>query len=122
MVIALLLCLAATVVTGLIVYAEKERAGPLAPFYAGAPAIPGDTGGSVASEREDGERAERGRGGRPESPFEEMHEVIANITLFLVILHVLGVVLASFVHHENLVRAMITGRKRAEGTSATASP
>ena len=44
----------------------------------------------------------------------ELHEVSANITLVLIIAHVIGVVVASIEHKESLVKAMITGRKRPE--------
>jgi len=84
MVIALLVFLAATVATGLVVYGGDQQAGPLAGMFT----------------KEFGES------------FEEVHELIANITLALIFFHVSAVVLASFVHHENLVRAMVTGYKR----------
>jgi len=47
----------------------------------------------------------------PEKWMEELHEGAASVMLALVGVHVLAVVLSSRLHHENLARAMVTGRK-----------
>jgi cytochrome b len=84
MVVTLLIFLAGTVITGLVVYGGDQQSGPLAGMFT----------------KEFGES------------FEEVHELIANITLALIFAHIAAVILASFVFCENLPRAMITGYKR----------
>jgi cytochrome b len=43
--------------------------------------------------------------------WEELHEGLANISLLLVVVHVLGVLASSLLHGENLIGAMFTGKK-----------
>lgn len=86
MVIALLLGLLGTAVTGVMLYGADKHAGPLASAMSGV----------------------------SKDLIEEPHEILANITLTLVVVHIIGVIVASVMHHENLARAMLTGRKRAD--------
>jgi cytochrome b len=109
MVLLLLAFLAATVATGLIAYGDQGK-GPLAmrktvtiiQTTAQANETAGPSGQGKQSRHEEAESA-----------LGELHDTLANITLALIILHVLGVGLASVVHRENLVAAMINGKKRA---------
>jgi len=103
MVIALLVCLAATVATGVIVYGEQGK-GPLAASLV----TDVNTNGTEAGHRA---RPEAGRE-RTESVIGEWHDLLAYITVALAVTHILGVAVASIVHRENLVLAMINGRKR----------
>ena len=105
MVIALLVCLAGTVATGVVAYGERGK-GPLAADGAVITTV------AHAEENEGGAGEAEGAEGR-KSIVGEVHGALANITLALVVLHVLGVGLASYAHRENLVAAMLTGKKRA---------
>ncbi|MEW6325776.1 MAG: cytochrome b/b6 domain-containing protein, partial [Nitrospirota bacterium] len=87
MVIALLLSLLLTTLSGLVLYGGQEYAGPLWPLMAAA----------------DDRWAEA---------VEEAHEFCAGLTLLLVALHVAGVFFSSAAHRENLIASMITGDKR----------
>jgi cytochrome b len=104
MVIALIVCLAGTVATGVNAYGERGK-GPLAADGAAIATV------AHAEENEGGSEAEGAEDKR--SIVSELHGALANITLALVVLHVLGVGLASYAHRENLVSAMLTGKKRA---------
>jgi len=110
MVIALLISLAATTLTGMKLYAVEENAGPFAQIQ-----IENISPIGTALADDDGDEYGEGHEGKGEdSVWEELHEFFANFTLLLVFLHIGGVVFSSLEHGENLPRAMVTGKKRQE--------
>lgn len=90
MVIALMLSLLITSISGVLLLGAEEQAGPLAHLFS-------QSGGAWDNTWED--------------TLEETHEFFANFTLLLVIIHVIGVIAESVIHKENLVSAMISGFK-----------
>ena len=97
MIILLLVMLTLLSITGLVLYAVDNHAGPLAGLLAGA-------------------------GRDVEDVFEGLHEFFANFTIFLVIIHVAGVVVESILHKENLAWAMVSGFKRSAGAEPMGTP
>lgn len=92
MIILLLISLLITTFSGIIVLGAEEQAGPLASWFTQSHSVWGDI-------------------------FEEIHEFFANFTLFLVFIHVAGVIIESLIHKENLVKSMIDGMKRSDNNS-----
>lgn len=99
MVLLLLASLAMTCWSGVETYGAEGH-GPLASADVSV----------ISSAHADSDHVEPGSGG---SEFwEEVHEVFANFSLFLVFVHIAGVVVSSILHSENLVRAMLSGYKK----------
>ncbi|HED33882.1 MAG TPA: cytochrome B [Gammaproteobacteria bacterium] len=114
MVMALILSLFVTTISGLQVYALEEGAGPLANI-----SIETDVQLVSAAIADDHDKEQTHEGIENEADefweefWEEVHEVAANLTLLLIFMHVAGVYVSSRLHRENLVKAMITGYKKA---------
>lgn len=115
MAVAMLASLGATTYTGMAMLAQ-EGEGPLARFMGPAATAQVEVIGPAYADEDEygayGEGRARGEGGEAGEQWEELHEVLANLTLVLMLLHVTGVLVSSMAHNENLVRAMIDGRKR----------
>jgi len=105
MVIALILSLFLTTLSGLKLYAVEEGLGP----FASTPTV-----SLISSAYADDEHMAKthSEDGFWSDFWEEIHEAAANFTLLLVIIHITGVLVSSLIHKENLVKAMINGRKR----------
>ncbi len=108
MVVTLLICLLVVTISGLKVYAIEEGRGPLAEgnhsFF-----ISDAVSEDEEDEDENHEKSENGE--EQENFWEEIHEISSDITVLLVLVHVLGVLVSGKLHNENLVKGMITGKK-----------
>jgi cytochrome b len=107
MVVALLAVLLCVTLTGMKNYGAMGH-GPLA----------GPIAFSIAQADEDDHEHEKeyagGRGAEGEeahSPWQEVHETMVGILLALAGIHVAGVLASSYVHRENLIKSMFTGKK-----------
>ncbi len=123
MVVALLLSLVGTTLTGLKLYAVEDNKGPFATSV-----VPVQTQNqltaliSVANveDNDDDESDQSGNEHRVDKEgeefWEELHEFFANLTLLLVFLHIMGVAISSYIDKEKLVKAMFTGKKDIDDT------
>lgn len=116
MIIALMISLAITVSSGLMLYAIEEGEGPLAGWVGSSTVFSTEPGLTQqnADDNDNSRHADKTRhvDEEREELWEEIHEIFANLTLLLVGLHIAGVLFSSYAHKENLIKGMFTGRKR----------
>ena len=105
MVVALLLSLFVTTYSGLKTYAIEEGKGPLA-------ANSFSLISNAYADDDDYYGYRRGKYQDKDEFWEELHEASANFTLFLIFIHIFAVVVSSKLHNEDLIKPMITGKKK----------
>ncbi|VAW53284.1 Cytochrome b [hydrothermal vent metagenome] len=106
MVVALLISLFFTTISGLQLYAVEENAGPFSSINTEIQFI------STAYADSD---VHKSQGENDDEEFwEEIHEFFANFTLLLILIHIAGVFVSGKLHNENLVKAMIKGYKETD--------
>ena len=118
MVIALLVSLLGTTITGLKLYTIEENQGPLA-FQMPKPQVLQFIKQAKAEENDASEEDDeidstvnkQEIDAQIEDFWEEAHEIFANFTLLLVFLHLAGVIASSIIDQEKLVKTMLTGKK-----------
>lgn len=110
MVVLLLASLLGTTLSGLGLYAVDKGKGPLAGWLAEPTPLSAHVSAADSSIARPATQKARNNDDL-EDVLEEVHEFLANFTLFLVLLHIAGVAASSFAHRENLPRSMITGNK-----------
>ena len=116
MVLALLISLFIVTFSGLKLYAVEEGKGPLATQTTISIVSTAYADDDRYEHDNDDEHEYRGykryKGDDELEEFwEEIHEASTNFTVFLILLHISGVFIAGRLHNENLVKAMITGKK-----------
>ena len=117
MVIALLVALLMTTLSGMKLYAIEEGKGPFAQTI-NVSLMPTAHASSGEYEDEEHEYEKQARTDEYEQHeeaeefWEEIHETAISVMLFLILLHVLGVFISSTQHKELLVKSMFTGYKK----------
>ena len=114
MIVVLLLCLLSLTLTGLKAYGVKGH-GPLAKHEISliANAFADSDDNENHDEQENRKRrSQKNHADEKDEFWEEVHETIAYLILFFVSIHIMGVLVSSIVHRENLIKTMITGRKQ----------
>lgn len=113
MVIAMLITLFAVTLSGLKVYAIEEDKGPFASLQSIELTPVSAAYAEDESDDDDNEEGNvRSESSEADEEFwEEIHEASTNVMLLLIGLHLVGVIISSRLHKENLVKAMFTGKK-----------